>query len=291
MQKGILQACAAYVIWGLFPIYFKQLQAVAPLETLAHRIVWSLLFVAAVLLWKRHGAWLRTALRDPVVLRRFAATSVLIATNWFIYIWAVTNHRVVDASLGYFINPLVNVLIGWLVLHERLSRLQWAAVALAAAGVAWLTWQLGAPPWIALALALTFGGYGYLRKTASLGALEGLTMETLLLAPLALGGLLWAGLHGHSDFLDAPTGTQVLLTLAGPITAVPLLLFASGARLIPMSLLGMLQYLGPTLQLLLGVWLYHEPFSSTRLVGFAMIWAGCAVFSADLLVRSRSAAR
>ncbi len=285
MQTGILQATAAYVIWGLFPIYFKQLQSVAPLETLAHRIVWSLLFVVGVLAWKRHGAWLRAALRDPAVLRRFAATSLLIAANWFIYIWAVTNHRVVDASLGYFINPIMNVLIGWLVLKERLSRLQWAAVALAAAGVAWMTWQLGSLPWIALALAITFGGYGFLRKTASLGALEGLTMETLLLAPVALLGLGWAGAHGHSDFLATSPTVQILLMLAGPITAIPLLLFASGARRIPFSLLGMLQYVGPTLQLLLGVWLYHEPFAGARAQGFVMIWLGCALFSLDLVKR------
>ena len=287
MQQGVLYAALAYVLWGLFPLYFKLLQTVAPLEILAHRIVWSIGFLALVLALKKHGQWLGAALRDRSVLLRFTASAALIACNWFIYIWAVTNGRVVDASLGYFIAPLANVLTGRLVLQERLSPLQWAAVALAAAGVAWLTWQLGALPWVALGLAASFSSYGYLRKTASLGALEGLTLETLLLAPLALLGLGLAARQGHSDFAAAALPLQLLLMAAGPLTAIPLLLFAAGARRIPMTVLGMLQYLGPTLQLMLGVWLYHEPFAGTRAQGFVLIWLACALFSADLVWRGR----
>jgi chloramphenicol-sensitive protein RarD len=287
MQQGIVYAASAYVLWGLFPLYFKLLQTVAPLEILAHRIVWSIGFLVLLLVLKRHWQWLGAALRDRGVLLRFAASAALIACNWFIYIWAVTNGRVVDASLGYFIAPLANVLTGRLVLKERLSPLQWAAVALAAAGVAWLTWQLGTPPWVALGLAASFSSYGYLRKTASLGALEGLTLETLLLAPLALLGLGLAASQGHSDFAAAALPLQLLLMAAGPLTAIPLLLFAAGARRIPMTVLGMLQYLGPTLQLMLGVWLYHEPFAGARAQGFVLIWLACALFSADLVWRGR----
>jgi chloramphenicol-sensitive protein RarD len=192
---------------------------------------------------------------------------------------------VIDASLGYFINPLVNVLLGFLLLRERLRPGQWAAVAMAAAGVIWLTWQSGHPPWIGLLLAATFGLYGLLRKTAVLGPLEGLSLETLLLFPLALGYLIVLTLTDHNSFTTAPASSQWLLAAAGPITAIPLLLFAAGARRISLSLLGLLQYIGPTLQLLLGVWLYHEPFSGDRLAGFAIIWGALVVYSLEGLWR------
>lgn len=283
----MLQAALAYVLWGLLPLYFKLLQTVAPLEILAHRVVWSLAFLALLLTLRRQWHWLAPALRDAAVRRRFIASSALIACNWFVYIWAITHDRVLDASLGYFITPLANVLTGRLVLKERLSPLQWLAVAIAALGVVWLTWQLGALPWIALLLAASFSSYGYLRKTASLGALEGLTLETLLLAPLAALGLGWAALQGQAGFVGAPLSLQALLLAAGPLTAIPLLLFAAGARRIPLSVLGMLQYLGPTLQLMLGIWLYHEPFGGARLQGYVLIWLACALFSAELLWRSR----
>lgn len=290
MRNGILQASLAYVIWGLFPLYFRLLHGVAALEVLAHRVVWSLLFLLGVLTVRRHWAWLGPALRNRRVVGLFLASSALIGTNWYVYIWAVSHGRVVDASLGYFITPLVNVLTGWLVLKERLRPAQWGAVATAAAGVAWLTWAQGTPPWIALILAASFSSYGLLRKTATLGALEGLTLETLLLGPLALAGLGWAVAHGQSVFPGAPSDLQGLLMAAGPLTAVPLLLFAGGARRIPLSLLGMLQYIGPTIQLALGVWLFHEPFAGTRAQGFVIIWAACALFSAELWWRSRQSA-
>ncbi|MEC4723261.1 EamA family transporter RarD [Noviherbaspirillum sp. CPCC 100848] len=281
MNTGMLYAASAYALWGVFPLYFKALQEVPPLEILLHRMVWSLVFVVLVLSWKKQWAWLGEVLRKPRVVLGFTASAVLLGGNWFIYIWAVNNGNVVEASLGYFINPLFNVLLGSLLLHERLRPVQWCAVALAACGVAWLTWQAGSLPWIALMLAATFGLYGLLRKTASLGALEGLALETLVLFPVAFGYLVFLSVQGHSSFAGASTTTQLLLAAAGPITAVPLLLFASGARRIPLSLLGLLQYIGPTIQLLLGVWLYHEPFGGARLAGFALIWGALAVYSLE----------
>ena len=279
LRRGILQASLAYVCWGLFPLYFKALQAVPPLELLAHRVLWSMLFVGGLLALKRHWAWVVPAWRDARVLRAFAASSVLISANWFLYIWAVVHDRIVEASLGYFINPLVNVLLAAFVLHERLRRGQWAAVALAAAGVAWLTWQAGALPWIALLLACSFAGYGLLRKTAPLGALEGLAMETLMLGPLALALLAALWMQGDASFPHAGPLTLALLAAAGPITAVPLLLFAAAARRIPLSMLGLIQYVTPTLQLLTGVLVYGEPFGSVRAIGYAAIWVALALYS------------
>lgn len=280
-RLGILQASLAYACFGLYPLYFKALQTVPPLEVVAHRIAWSLLFVAALLAVLRRWAWLGAALRDRRVLLGCAASAMLIALNWFIYIWAVVNDRIVEASLGYFINPLVNVLLAALVLGERLRRRQWAAVALAALGVAWLTVQAGALPWVALALAAAFAGYGLLRKTAPLGALEGLAMETLILAPVALAGLAWLAVREQSAFGHAGTATTWLLVAAGPFTAIPLLLFAAGARRIPFALLGLLQYIGPSLQLLVGVLVFGEPFEAARALGFGAIWAALALYSAE----------
>jgi len=282
-RRGIAYAASAYLVWGLFPLYFARLHGVPPAEVLGHRIVWSLAVVLLLLTWQRNFGWLPAALRNFRVLRSFAASATLIALNWFIYIWAVTHQRVVDASLGYFITPLANVLAGTLLLHERLRSLQWLAVGLAALGVVWLTASAGTLPWIALMLAATFSTYGLLRKTAPLGALEGLTLETLLLAPPALLGLAWATAQGGTVFMQAPAPQQALLVAAGPLTALPLLLFAAGARRIPLSVLGMLQYLGPTVQLALGLWVFGEPFGGARLVGFALIWTACAAFTWDAL--------
>jgi chloramphenicol-sensitive protein RarD len=281
MQAGILYATVAYALWGVFPIYFKALQEVAPIEILLHRIVWSLAFLAAVLAWRRQWSWLGKVLRQPMTLAAFAASAVLLSTNWYIYIWSVNQGRVIDASLGYFINPLVNVLLGFFILHERLRPVQWGAIALAGVGVAWLTWQAGSFPWIGVILALTFGSYGLLRKIAVLGPLEGLSLETILLFPFAFGYLFFLAQDDHSALLQGSALTQGLLIAAGPITAIPLLLFAAGARRIPLSLLGLLQYIGPTLQLLIGVWLYHEPFGAARFIGFALIWGALVVYSIE----------
>lgn len=286
MNPGMLSAALAFLAWGLFPLYFKLFQGIPAQEILAHRMVWSLLFLAMVLLWRRQWAWLAAAAGKPLLLAGFAASALLLAANWGIYIWAVNHDRVVDASLGYFINPLVNVVLGFFVLRERMRPVQWTAVALAAAGVLWLTWQAGHPPWISLALGLTFGIYSLLRKTAPLGALEGLALETILLFPFAALYLAWLAWHGQNGFASAAPLTQALLALSGPVTAIPLLLFAAAARQLSLSLLGLMQYIVPTMQLLLGVWLYHEPFGIGRLIGFALIWGGLALYSADGMLRA-----
>jgi len=281
MQIGMLYAAGAYILWGLFPIYFKALYDFSPLEILLQRVVWALVFMLIVLALRGQWSWIGRVWRQPKVLAGFAASATLLSVNWYIYIWAVNNGHVVDSSLGYFITPLVNVLLGFLLLHERLRPIQWAAVMLAAAGVAWLTWQAGHLPWIGLALAFSFGSYGLLRKTAALGPLEGLSLETLLLFPLAIGYLAMMAWHGQNAFLHAPTASKWLVAAAGPITAVPLLLFAAGARRIPMSTLGLLQYISPSLQLLLGVWLYGEPFGGARAAGFVVIWSALAVYTLE----------
>ncbi|MNT07757.1 EamA-like transporter family protein [compost metagenome] len=226
-------------------------------------------------------------LHDRRLLLSFAASAALLCGNWFLYIWAVSANRVVDASLGYFINPLFSVLLGVVFLHERLRPVQWLSIAVAAAGVAWLTVAAGQLPWIALGLAASFGGYGLLRKTGALGALEGLSLETLLLFPFAAAMLAYLFATGQDGFTHAAPGTQLLLMMAGPVTAVPLLFFAAGARRIPLSLLGLLQYTGPTLQLLLGVWLWHEPFPAQKQAGYALIWISLALYAAEGLWMNR----
>jgi chloramphenicol-sensitive protein RarD len=291
MQAGILYATLAYLLWGLFPVYFKALQQVPAVEILAHRMVWSLLFCAALLLALRRWSWLRTTATQPRVLAAFVLSAALVSVNWGIYIWAVNAGHVVDASLGYFVNPLVNVLIGALLLGERLRRGQRVAVAIAAAGVAWLTWQAGHLPWIGLALAFSFAGYGLMRKRAPLGSIEGLTLETLLLFPLAFGYLGWLAYAGTNVFLEAGTSVQLLLAAAGPVTAAPLLLFAAGARRISFSTLGILQYIAPTLQLMIGVLVYREAFEPAKAAGYVLIWIALAVYTLEGLWRAHRAAR
>ncbi|GLR14755.1 EamA family transporter RarD [Chitinimonas viridis] len=287
MQTGILYAAAAYFIWGLLPLYLKAIKHVPAMEILMHRMVWSLVFLAIVLAVRKHWSWLKPALQDKRVVGRFIASAAILSINWFIYIWAVNDGRVVDASLGYFINPLVNVMLGYFLLHERLRPGQWGAIAVAAAGVVWLTVQAGQLPWIGLLLAASFGTYGLLRKTAPLGALEGLSLETLLLTPFALAWLGWLASQGQSGFVNGDSSTHALLLAAGPITAIPLLLFAAGARRIPLSLLGLLQYIGPTLQMALGVFLWHEPFGTGKLIGFAVIWSALALYTLEGYWNSR----
>ena len=281
MHPGIVYAVSAYVLWGLFPLYFTRVAHVAAPEVLVHRVVWSLLFVLALLAWTRRWAWLPALLTQPRVLGAFAASAVLLSTNWLTYIWSVQNGHLIDASLGYFITPLVNVMLGYTVLHERPRRAQWTALALATLGVVWLTFQAGQLPWMALVLSLSFGAYGLLRKIATLGALEGLALETMLLAPPALVALVvWWG-RGPASFPTPDIATNLWLLAAGPLTAVPLLLFAAGARRVSMTTLGLLQYIGPSIAFLLGIWVFREPFSSTRLAGFLFIWAALVVYSAD----------
>jgi chloramphenicol-sensitive protein RarD len=281
MRTGIFSAALAFLCWGLFPLYFHALDDVPPLQILANRMIWSLVLLLVVLAVRRKWDWLEVV-RKPRVLGRFVASAFLLSANWLLYIWSVNNGHVIDSSLGYFINPLVNIMFGYVLLQERLRRAQWAAIGVAVLGVAWLTWQGGHVPWIALVLAASFGAYGLLRKTAALGALEGLSFETMVLFPVAAAYVGWLTLHGQNAFLNTgSTTTRLLLLAAGPVTAIPLLLFASGARQIPLSVLGLLQYLSPTIQFLLGVWLFHESFTGERLVGFALIWAALALYAAE----------
>ena len=281
MHSGVLCAALAFAWWGLFPLYFRIVPGINPGEVLAHRIVWCLLLMLALLAWRRQWAWLGPVLRQKKVLAAFAASALLLSSNWLTYIWSVNNGHVIDASLGYFITPLVNVLLGYTLLHERPRRAQWIALAFAALGVIWLTVQTGGLPWIALVLAATFGCYGLLRKVAVLGAIEGLTLETMLLAPLACAAIVIWSLQGHSTFPAPDALTNLWLIALGPITAVPLLLFAAGARRISMTTLGLLQYIGPSIQFVLGVWVFHEPFTPARMAGFALIWLALIVYSAD----------
>ena len=287
MNSGVFYAALAYTAWGLFPAFFKQLGQVNAFEVVMHRMVWSLLFLLCVLAVLKRWGWLREVARQPKVLAAFGLSALLLSVNWSVYVWAVQHAQVVDASLGYFILPLVNVAFGFAFLKERPRPVQWLAVAVAAAGVVWLTLQAGRLPWVALVLAASFGIYGLLRKVATLGALEGLTLETLLLAPFAIGLLAWWAWHGQGALVHGNATTLGWLLLAGPLTAIPLLLFAAGARRIPLATLGILQYISPSLQMLLGVWWYGEAFDPTRAVGFYLIWLALLVYSLDSLWSGR----
>ena len=278
MRQGLVYGTLAYGLWGLFPFFFKQLQHVPSLQVVLHRMVWSLVFVLLVLAVLRRWAWLGDVRRRPRLLAVFAASSALLACNWLTYIWAVNNGHVLDASLGYFILPLVNVALGFLFLHERPRLAQWLAYGTAAAGVLWLALLTGHVPWIALALAVSFGFYGLIRKLAPLGALEGMSRQTLLLAPVAATALLWGQHSGTLPAQDART--WVLFALSGPVTAVPLLLFAAAARRVTLVTIGLLQFIAPILQFISGLAL-GEAMSPGRWTGFAIVWVALVVLVAD----------
>jgi len=290
LHAGLVYAALAFVWWGLFPLYFRLVTAVPAPQVLAHRVVWCLLFLGILLTARRQWGWLPQVLRQPKVLGAFVLSALMIGANWLAYIWAVLHGHVLEASLGYFITPLVNVLLGMTLLHERLRRAQWIALAIAGAGVLWLTVQAGRPPWIALSLGITFGAYGLLRKVAALGALEGLTLETLLLAPLAGLVLGTAMLDGRAAFPAPDALTNLWMIGLGPITAVPLLLFAAGARRLSMATLGIVQYLGPSIQVVIGIWVFGEPFPMVRFIGFACIWLALLIYSGDGWRRARESA-
>ncbi|PZG01327.1 EamA family transporter RarD, partial [Micromonospora deserti] len=287
LRLGYLYGFGAYLLWGFFPLYLKLLRPAGPLEVLAHRIVWSVVFVALLLAALRNVGFLRALLRRPRALTGIGAAAALIAINWGTYIYGVNSDRVVETALGYFINPLVVVLLGVTVLRERLRPAQWAALGVGGLAVAVLTVDYGRLPYLALTLALSFAGYGLVKKRLGLPAAEGLFVESAVLALPALAYLGWLAATGGAAFGRISVGHTVLLVAAGAATAIPLLLFAGAANRLPLTGLGMLQYLAPILQLGCGVLVFHEPMPPARLAGFALVWLALIVFTADALRHAR----
>jgi len=291
-RSGFLAAAAAYFIWGLFPLYWRLLASVPHVQLLAHRVAWCAVVVWLFLVLRREGAWWRAIPARTWAL--LCASAVFISINWGVYILGINTGHVLDTSLGYFITPLVNVLCGVLLLRERLNLLQWAAVACATVGVAWMAWQRGALPWIALVLAFSFAAYGLIRKLTPVDAVHGLAVESLVLLPPSVALLLWCELQGTGVFLHEAWHLDALMVVGGGITALPLVLFAYGARRVPMTLLGFLQYLAPTAGMLIAVFVFHEPFGAVQQVTFGWTWLALALFSADALrryLRQRALAR
>lgn len=278
---GPLAAAGGFLLWGVIPLYWKQMQGVVALELIAHRIVWSLVFLFGVLAWQKNFASLRPAFAGARATGLTLLSSLLLAVNWTIYVWAVNAGYIIETSLGYFLVPLMNVALGSFVLHEKLRPLQWTAIGLAAAGVALLLVRVGHVPWIALTIAGTWTAYGLLKKKSSLGSIAGLTAETLILFPVAAGLLLWWHARGGGALGHADTRTQAFVLSAGVVTAVPLLLFSYGAQRIRLTSLGLLQYIAPSVQFLIGLFVYHEAFDAARFQAFGLIWAGLIIYTAD----------
>ena len=287
MNRGHVYAITSYVLWGFFPIFWKQLHFLPAGEVILHRIIWSLVFLLLLGLWRRRWAWVHQLYQQPRNTLMLAVAAVLLGLNWLIYVWGVNHGFVVQASLGYFISPLLNVLLGVLLLGDKLRRLQWWAVGLAAAGVVYLIVGVGEVPWVALGLAGTFSLYGFSKKKMRLDAISGLTAEmaVLIMPALMLVGLLAS--RGQSHFTASPTA-MLLLMSGGAVTAIPLLLYAAALQSVPLSIVGVMQYLAPLLQFLVGILIYHEPFSRGHLLGFVIIWVAVALFIFDTLHSQRS---
>ena len=286
-KAGLIFGVSAYVLWGLFPLYWPLLEPAGAFEIVGHRAVWSLVFcVIALTLTKAIKPAIATMKRPRVFIKLFAATA-LISINWIVYIWATNNGHVVEASLGYYINPIIIIAIGVLLLKEKMRKLQWASVSIAAFGVLVLTIDYGRLPWIALALALSWGTYGFIKKQLGLGALEGLGIETAISAPFYLAYLAWIGSQGDGHFTYQP-GLTLLLIGSGVVTAVPLLLFNGAGNRLPYTIIGLLQFITPTLQFSIGVWVRHEEMSQARWAGFLIIWTALVVLATDLVRSSRT---
>jgi chloramphenicol-sensitive protein RarD len=283
-RRGTLLGIAAYLMWGAFPLFWPLLEPSGALEILSHRVVWSLVVVVMILI--AGNGWRRLP-RNARQIKLLVVAAMVIAVNWGLYIWGVNHHHVVETSLGYFVNPLVTVALSVLVLGERLRRAQWFAVGIAAVGVLVLTVQAGRPPWIALTLAFSFGTYGLIKKVVGVEPAAGLAVETSVLAPIALGYLIAIGITGSGDFTSAGVGHAWLLVAAGPVTAIPLLLFAAAAPRVPLSRLGIMQYLTPTLQFIIGVTVRHESLPAVRLVGFVLVWIALVFFTVDSIRTKR----
>jgi chloramphenicol-sensitive protein RarD len=286
--RGFAAAVGAFVIWGLFPLFLKGLATVPSLQIIAHRILWSCVLLLVWMGLRGELGQLREAAQRKGVLLRLTGTALLISANWIAFVWAINNDHVLDVSLGYYINPLFNVLLGVFVLSERLNRAQWAAVGIAAVGVVYLALFSGHVPWVALIVGVSFALYGLVRKTVSVDALPGLTIETVLLVPFAAAFLFWCESHGVGAFTHQTTMVDVLLVLSGVITAIPLFLFAYGARQIPYSTIGVLQFIAPSLQLASGVLVFNEPFGHDRAVGFLFIWVALVIYAGHGLWQART---
>ena len=286
-RRGFWFGFGAYFLWGIFPLYFPLLEPTGAVEVLAQRILWSLVFVGALLLIGRGWSRVRAIVAEPRRLRLVAAGSVLIAINWGVFIWSVLNGHVLETSLGYFINPLILIFLGVALMGERLRRVQWLAIGLAAIAVVQLTVDYGRPPWIALTLAFSFGTYGLMKKKAGVGAVEGLALETVILAPLALGYMAWAEVDGTAVFGHDGVLNMLLLAGSGVITAVPLLLFGGAATRIPMTTLGLLQYIAPTMHFFLGIVVFGETMTTGRWLGFILVWLALAILTAESMLHHR----
>jgi len=281
VNKGILSGIGAYILWGMFPLYWKFLQQVPALQIIGHRIVWSFIFLIIIIISSKQWKNLRSAVSSKKVLGIYLTASALLTVNWLVYVWGVNAGRIVETSLGYFINPLFSVLLGIVFLKEKLRLMQWIPVILAAAGVIYLTVDYGRVPWIALTLAFTFGLYGLVKKIAPLDSLFGLTFETAIAFPLAMTYLIVVTSRGAGSFPNGNIPIDLLLIATGIITSVPLLLFAYAARNIPLSTVGILQYIAPSLQFLIGVAVYREDFGKTDMVGFGLVWTALLIFSIE----------
>lgn len=281
MNKGLWYAVGTYAIWGLIPVYFKWIQHVPALQIISHRILWSCLMLCSAMLLSGQGAALGRTVLSARVVKVYLSAALVIGINWLVYVWAINSGFIIETSLGYFINPLLSVFLGVVFLGEHLRPCQWVAIGFATAGVLYLTLAYGHLPWIALTLAFTFGTYGLVKKIGPLGSLNGLTLETGILLVPALIYLMYSNAIGEGAFLHTGAVSDLLLVGTGLVTAVPLLMFARAARRIPLSLLGVLQYISPTLQFLLGVLVYHEPFAHSQLIGFGCVWAGLIIFGAE----------
>ncbi|MFG1696969.1 EamA family transporter RarD [Nonomuraea sp. NPDC049309] len=290
-RRGILYGVAAYTMWGLFPLYWPLLKPSGAVEILAHRMVWSLVVVAAALAVRRHWSWVKPLVRQPAKLGLLALAAIFVTVNWGTYIYAVNSGHVVESALGYFINPLVNVLFGVALLRERLRPLQWAAVGFGALAVLVLTVDYGRPPWVALTLAFSFGIYGLVKKRANVEATESLAVETLVLLVPALGYLTWLQATGTATFGHEGVGHALLLVTAGLITAVPLICFGAAAIRVPLSTVGLLQYIAPILQFACGVLIAKEVMPPSRWIGFSIVWLALAIFTYDSIRAARQTAR
>jgi chloramphenicol-sensitive protein RarD len=289
MNTGLLSALFAYAIWGLFPLFWRLLQALPATQITAHRIIWSWLVLTVVIVLSRQWRNYRDATNRRVLLT-YTLSAVLISINWIVYIWAVNANHIVETSLGYFINPLISVFFGTVFFNEHLRPLHWLSLFCASIGVIYLTWHYGRVPWIALVLATTFASYGLVKKLAPLKSLFGLTLETSVLVVPAIVYLLVCEQNGTGTLLHSDLRTYALLFIGGIITAGPLLLFATAAQRIPLSLIGILQYIAPTIQILLGIFFFHEPFSSVQLTGFSLVWIALGIFVIDGFLRLPKAA-